>query len=77
MGDFDFGEEHLKFMFERWKVMENLKVTEKLGKDHIESADEFIQNAQWLETRLNKYMGNLEKWMEGSRSKLNRMDETD
>lgn len=77
MGDFDFGEEHLKFMFERWKVMENLKETERLGKDHIASADEFIMNAQGLETRLNKYMGNLEKWMEGSRRKVDGMDETD
>ncbi|MGD6833506.1 hypothetical protein ACQCT5_15150 [Sutcliffiella halmapala] len=77
MGDFDFGEEQLKFMFERWKVMENLKETEKLGKDHIASAEDFIMNAQWLEARLNKYMGNLEKWMEGSRSKLDGMDQTD
>lgn len=77
MGDFDFGEEHLKFMFERWKVNEHLADTEKLGGENLASAEELIQQAQWFENRLNRYMGNLEKWMEGANSALKKLDNQD
>lgn len=74
MGDFDFGEEHLKFMFERWKVFENLKETQKSGKAGIADAERFMQQARWFESRLNRYIGNLENWMEGTSSKMNDLD---
>ncbi|WP_223700643.1 hypothetical protein [Sutcliffiella deserti] len=70
MSEYDFGEEHLKFMFERWRIKAKLAETEKQGEKNITSAEELIQQADWLESRLNRYMGNLENWMEGSKEKL-------
>lgn len=74
MGDFDFGEEHLKFMFERWKVVENLKNTEKNGEANIANIEEINQQALWFETRLNRYMKNLENWIEGTDREMKNMD---
>ncbi|WP_339149704.1 MULTISPECIES: hypothetical protein [unclassified Sutcliffiella] len=65
MSEFDFGEEHLKFLFERWKVHEGLTEADKQAKLNIKSADEGFAHIQQLEARMNKYIGNLERWMEG------------
>ncbi len=68
MSEFDFGEEHLKFLFERWKVHEGLTETDKQAKINIKSADDGFVQIQQLEARINKYIGNLERWMEGKAS---------
>lgn len=68
MSEFDFGEEHLKFLFERWKVQDGLAETDKQAKLNINSADEGFVHVQQLEARMNKYIGNLERWMEGKAS---------
>ncbi|MCG1020161.1 hypothetical protein [Sutcliffiella horikoshii] len=68
MSEYDFGEEHLKFLFERWKVNEGLTETDKQAKLNIKSADEGFAHIQQLEARMNKYIRNLERWMEGQAS---------
>ncbi|WP_078381371.1 hypothetical protein [Sutcliffiella halmapala] len=74
MSEFDFGEEHLKFMFERGKVNENLAEVEKFGGKNIKSAEDLIKQAQWFEIRLNRYVGSLEMWMEGTKRKLDKIE---
>ncbi|NLP50767.1 hypothetical protein [Bacillus sp. RO1] len=68
MSEFDFGEEHLKFLFERWKVDEGISEAGKQAKINISTADEGFMYLQQLEARMNKYIGNLERWMEGKAS---------
>ncbi|WP_226682738.1 hypothetical protein [Sutcliffiella horikoshii] len=65
MSEFDFGDEHLKFLFERWKVDEGIAEAGKQAKMNIQSADEGFMHVQQLEARMKKYIGNLERWMEG------------
>ncbi|TYS65755.1 hypothetical protein FZC76_17890 [Sutcliffiella horikoshii] len=68
MSEFDFGDEHLKFLFERWKVDEGITEAGKQAKINISTADEGFMYVQQLEAKMNKYIGNLERWMEGKAS---------
>ncbi|KMJ58188.1 hypothetical protein AB685_09735 [Bacillus sp. LL01] len=70
MSEFDFGEEHLKFLFERWKVHEGLAETDKLAKADITSMDDAFKQMQLLESQMNRDIGNLERWMEGEASSV-------
>ncbi|WP_010192908.1 hypothetical protein [Bacillus sp. m3-13] len=68
MSEFDFGEEHLKFLFERWKVDEGITEAGKQAKINISTADEGFMHVQQIEAKMKKYIGNLERWMEGKAS---------
>ncbi|MGD6775867.1 hypothetical protein ACQCT3_13100 [Sutcliffiella horikoshii] len=68
MSEFDFGDEHLKFLFERWKIDEGITETGKQAKINISTADEGFMHVQQIEAKMKKYIGNLERWMEGKAS---------
>jgi hypothetical protein len=75
MSEFDFGEEQLKFLFERWKVQEGIAETDKQARENINNSEEGLQQLRMLEARLNKYIGNLERWMEGKASTIDEPEE--
>ncbi|QFT88437.1 hypothetical protein FIU87_07260 [Bacillus sp. THAF10] len=54
MSEFDFGEEHLRFLFDRWGIEEGLGKANNLNQDFIS-----------FEEKLNKHISDLEKWLEG------------
>ncbi|CAG9620471.1 hypothetical protein [Sutcliffiella rhizosphaerae] len=66
MSKFDFGEEQLKFLFERWNMNGNLSELDKQAKANIKTTEEGYQHLLDIEARMKKYMVNLEKWVEGN-----------
>lgn len=70
MSKYDFGEEQLRFIFERWQINEQLADTEKIERETDENAEGNIEKIEWLEGRLHNYMEKLENWAEGKEVEL-------
>ncbi|WP_100333866.1 hypothetical protein [Bacillus alkalisoli] len=63
MSKFDIGEEHIRYIFEKFKMNQLTSNAEQSEKTVFQQSEEVMESVEHLEKKLNNYMKRLEKWM--------------